>query len=166
MTRTATILLLPLFTSGCIIYDGTCGPKGDCHWWDEDTADRDDQGLGGDTAAADPVFTLDPNEIEGGSVAILSLTAENFDLTTVTEVELFGEVALVASANRGDELLLTVSADDAAVDGTADVLLHVGDDVEFLEGILTVHAATPDDGSGDDGSGDDGSGTDTGSDCG
>lgn len=165
MTRIAPLLLLlPTLSTGCIIYDGTCGPKGDCHWWDDDTADRDDQGLEGDTGEVlEASFTLTPNEIEGGTVAILALTAENFDLTTITEVEIFGEVALVAAANRGDELLLTVSADDAAVDGSADLLLHIGDDVEFLEGILTVHAA-PDDGSGTDSGG--GGGSDTGSDCG
>jgi len=174
MTRTALFLLLPTFTTGCIIYDGNCR-KGDCRW--DDTADRDDEGLGEDTGeVAEASFAIDPAEVGAGDVVIASLTAENFDLTTVTEVEVYGDVTLVAAANRGDELLLTLNVADDAAEGAADFLLHVGDDVEFIEALLVVHAAdydgqtdedTDGDGNTDDGNTDDGSGTDdTGSDCG
>ena len=147
MPRLFLLLLAPLAT-GCVIYDRTgCGKHhGDDCEVEGDTAD--------DEAPA-PIFTLDPAELEAGSTTIVSLTAENFDLSTVEGVEAYGPVDVVATSNRGTELLLTVVASAEAADGqTADLLLEVGDEGEYIEDAFTVRV--PEDGSG---------GTDTGEDC-
>ncbi len=160
-TRILALLLLPALSSGCILYDGTCGgPKGECRWdHDGDGVTEDTAGLGDDSAAAEASFTLDPAEATAGDTVIVSLTAENFDLSTVTEIEAFGDVALLAAAVRDGEILLTLRVAADADEGAADLLLHVGDDAEFLEAAFTVHAAATDDGNGGNG------GTDTGDDC-
>ncbi|MSQ02378.1 MAG: hypothetical protein EXR71_10895 [Myxococcales bacterium] len=160
MTRILALVLLPALSSGCILYDGTCdgGPKGECRLDDDgDGLTEDTAGLGQDSADAAATFTLDPDQAEAGETVIVSLTAENFDLATVTEVEVFGDVTLLAGAAREGEILLTLGVDADADEGAADVLLHVGDEVEFLEAAFTVHAAGTDDGSGGSG--------DTGDDC-
>lgn len=159
MPRLFLLLLGPLAT-GCVIYDRTgCGKHhGDDCEVEGDTAGLSGGGGGDDTAddeAPAPIFTLDPAELEAGSTTIVSLTAENFDLSTVEGVEAYGPVDVVATSNRGTELLLTVVASAEAADGqTADLLLEVGDEGEYIEDAFTVRV--PEDGSG---------GTDTGEDC-
>lgn len=130
--------LLALALPGCIIYDhvGPC-KDGDC----EAT-----EGYAGDTAALEaevpaPSFTIDPASVQAGTTFIATVTAEDFDLSTVTSIEVFGQASLLAEQNRGDELLLTVSVSAAAVTGDeVDILLHVGDDVLLIEAAITVSA--------------------------
>ena len=164
MIRTSTLLLPFLALNGCFIYDGTMC-RGHHEWGcmtDEDGVTGDTSGLTDDTAEPVPeaIFQLDPNEASGGDVFIASLTAENFDLSTITAIEAYGPATVAAVSNRGDEVLLTIAVSaDAAEDETVDLLLSVGDDAVFAEDILLLHAAS-DDGSG---SGDGGNGS--GEDC-
>jgi uncharacterized membrane protein YgcG len=165
MIRSTALLALVPLTTGCIIYDGTwCGKKDrDCSV-EGDTAGLTEEG-GADTAeeeAPAASFTADPDELLIGSTTIVSLTAENFDLSSVDEVDAYGPIAVIAISNRGDELLLTVVADADALDGdTADLLLTVGDGAEYVDDVFTLRAELSEDGGGDDGG--DGSGSDDGS---
>lgn len=161
MTRLFPLFLLAPLATGCVIYDRTgCGKHdGDACSIEGDTAGL--TGGGGDEDdTAEPeapaaTFAVDPAELETGSTTIVSVTAENFDLATVESVEAYGPVEVVATTNRGTELLLTVVASAEAADGqTADLLLVVGDEGEYLDEVFTLRA--PEDGSG---------GSDTGEDC-
>ncbi len=152
--------------SGCIFYDrtGKCWQR-DHHGEDSDGAcvvESDTAGLSdgsGDTgASATPSasFSLAPDEADAGEAIIASLTVEGeFDLAAVTEVEVFGDVTLLAAHNRGSEILLSIAVDDRAADGSADLLLHIDGDAVFVEGALILHAAKRSD-SGDGGDGDGG----------
>ncbi len=137
--------LVALLGSGCIIYDDVERCKGhDCE--DVETTD-DTAGL----EVPDPSFTIDPSEVEAGSTFIATVTAENFDLSTVESVEVFGPASLLAEQNRGEELILTVTIDaTAAVADEVDILLHVGSDVLLIEAAITVNAEAPDSGHDDD----------------
>jgi hypothetical protein len=146
-----------LLLGGCIIYDhtGDC-KRGDCSVWvDTGGLSLTDTG----SAAPEPTFTLTPSEASAGEEFIASLTAENFDVSTVESVEVFGNASVTSQVVREDELLLTVEVSAAAQAGdTVDLLLHVGNDAIFAEAVLSVvESADPaDDGSGSSGS--DGSG--------
>lgn len=170
------ILPLAAVLPGCIIYDrtGKCWHHGD----DGDGAcvvDGESEGLsdgengeGADSGVAPaPVFSLNPSEANAGENVIASLTVEGeFDLAAVNEVEAFGDVTLLATQNRGSEILLSLAVDSDAAEGTADLLLHIEGDAVFVENALIVHANAGDDGGGSgDGSGSgsgDGSGSDSG----
>lgn len=160
MTRLFPLFLLAPLATGCVIYDRTgCGKHDDDACSIEgDTSGLTSGGGNGDTAepeAPAATFAVDPAELESGSTTIVSLTAEHFDLATVEGVEAYGPIEVVATTNRGTELLLTVVASAEADDGqTADLLLVVGDDGEYLDDAFTLR--TPEAGSG---------GSDTGEDC-
>ncbi len=128
--------LVALFGSGCIIYDDV-----------ERCKDHECEEVEGDTASLsvpDPSFSIDPSEVEAGSTFIATVTAENFDLSTVESVEIFGPASLLAEQNRGEELILTVTVDATAqVADEVDILLHVGADVLLIEAAITVNAEAP-----------------------
>ena len=166
MIRTSALLLSLATLNGCIIYDGTMC-RGHHEWGcsvDDDGVSGDTAGLTGDDTAApapEASFALDPSEASGGDVFIASLTAENFDVSTVDSVEAYGPATVAAVSNRGDEVLLTIAVSaDAAEGETVDLLLSVGDDAVFAEDILLIHAAVDDGEGSGDGSGE---GCDTGS---
>lgn len=159
MTRLFPLFLLAPLATGCVFYDRTgCGKHDD----DACSIEGDTAGLtgGGSGDTAEPeapaaTFAVDPAELETGSTTIVSLTAENFDLATVEGVEAYGPIEVVATNNRGTELLLTVAASAEAGEGqTADLLLVVGDEGEYLDDVFTLR--TPESGTG---------GSDTGEDC-
>jgi hypothetical protein len=156
-------LMFPLLfvLGGCIIYDH----NGKCHDCDFDTGFSDEPGTGNnngnnnggnqdDSSASDDSgeptesvpqeasFTLTPNSATGGDTLIASLTAENFDLTTVASTEFFGSVDVLASENRGTEILFTLSIPADAATGTADLVLVLADGtVELLDDVLSITAA-------------------------
>ncbi len=142
--------LLTLVLPGCIIYDhvGSCKDGAECA--------ADDEGYVADTAALEeeapaPSFTIDPASVQAGTTFIATVTAENFDLSTVTSIEVFGQASLLAEQNRGDELLLTVSVSAEALTGDeVDILFHVGDDVLLVEAAITVSSEASAGSHGDD----------------
>lgn len=137
--------LVALFGSGCIIYDDVERCKD--HECDEIDVGDDTAGL----SVPDPSFSIDPSEVEAGSTFIATVTAENFDLSTVESVEVFGPASLLAQQNRGEELILSVTVDASAlVADEVDILLHVGSDVLLIEAAITVNAEAPDTGHDDD----------------
>ena len=154
------LFLLPTaILGGCILYDENpnCRGNADCELdsWTGGLAD----GSSGDTAAApEATFSLTPNEAQAGETFIASLTAENFDLSAVGQVEVFGNATAVATQNRGDELVITFTVHaDAQTGDVVDLLLNVGNDAVFVEAALTVV---------DSGIGDDDGGVDAGGDSG
>lgn len=160
MIRASTLLLSLTTLNGCIIYDGTMC-RGHHEWGctvDDDGVSGDTSGLTGDDTAEpapEAIFSLDPSEASGGDVFIASLTAENFDLSTIDAVEAYGPASVAAFSNRGDEVLLTIAISaDAAEGETVDLLLSVGDDAVFAEDILLIHAGTDEGHGSGDGSGD------------
>lgn len=139
------MLPFALLLSGCIIYDHT-GKCRECGWESTDSGTPGDSNDPGDSSGEDSdvdpeeaSFTLTPSEGLIGSVFITSLTAENFDLSTVAETSFYGEVELLATQNRGDEILLTVSIPADAAVGSADLLLVMEDgSARMLEDILSL----------------------------
>ena len=167
MTR--LILLLPLAAlGGCIIYDNTGGKCHGCGW-EDDT----DSGAGGDadtdtdtdTTPVEAVWALAPNTGEIGSTFIASLTGgDGFDYGSVASVEVYGDVALLASESRDDEILLTFQIPADAAVGAADLLVVRTDGTaDFLDDILGIVAVGSGDGSGGDGSGSGDTGSGSGS---
>lgn len=179
-----TLMFPVLFLlGGCIIYDhdGKCreceldtaglsenggngGNNGGNNGGD-DTA-TDDSGTdsaGDDTAPPETTFTLSPNTATAGDVVIASLTATNFDISTVASTEFFGDVEVLASENRGTEILFTISIPATAPSQSADLVLILNDgSVELLDDVLAITAA---DGSGSTGSDPSNGGGDTGTGC-
>ncbi len=151
-TLSRTLMSLPLLSlmSGCIIYDHENKCKGceDSSFTDTDGPNHtiDDTGdtAGTDTGATDtaPItatFLLTPAEIEAGHTAIVSLTATGFDLSTVANIRFYGTVNLIASENRGDEVLMTVEIPAGASPATVDMLLELNDNsAKLVEDALTI----------------------------
>lgn len=135
------ILVLPAaLLGGCIIHDDS--PCNSRNAW-ECELEQFEGGLSGtqDSAPEAPaaVFTLSPDEASAGETFIAALTADNFDLSTVGSIEVFGNATVVATQNRGDELILTVTVSAEAQPGdVVDFLLNVGNDAVFVEAALSI----------------------------
>ena len=137
LTQSHSLLPLLSLLSGCIIYDHENKCKGceDSSFTDTDGPNHtiDDTGdtAGTDTGATDtaPItaaFLLTPAEIEAGHTAIVSLTATGFDLSTVANIRFYGTVNLIASENRGDEVLMTVEIPAGASPATPKIFSVIG----------------------------------------
>ena len=150
-TLRRTLMSLPLLSlmGGCIIYDheNKCPGCEDSSFTDtdgpnhtiDDTGDTSDTGDTGDTAPITAAFLLTPAEGEAGHTAIVSLTATGFDLSTVANVRFYGTVNLIASENRGDEVLMTVEIPAGASPTTVDMLLELNDNsAKLVEDALTI----------------------------
>lgn len=172
---------------GCIIYEKDvihaghdCGPHEDCDDWGwYDTADTggdasDPGDPGQDTDQTETAWLFTPNTLAPGVTSILSLTADPvFDYSTVAEVDLYGDASVCAIDVREAEVIVTVSADQAAVEGsTVDALIvtTAGEGI-WVEDALIITSASgevPDgsggsgDGGADPGTGDDGADPGTG----
>ena len=153
---------------GCIIYDRT-GKCPECTWEDSGGESGDPSNPGGDPnesggddsggEVADASFLLSPSEGLIGSVFITSLTAENFDLSTVAESSFYGDVELVATQNRGDEILYTINVPADASIGSADLLLVMEDGTaRMLEDVLSLVTELTEDPNGTGGGSGSGSG--------
>lgn len=134
------LLLSASLLGGCHFrQDGPCNSR---NAWECDL-EQSEQGLSGTQDSADeaptPVFTLSPDEGSAGKTFIASLTADDFDLSTVGSIEMFGNASIVATQNRGDEVILTVTISAQAEPGdVVDLLLNVGNDAVFVEAALSV----------------------------
>lgn len=144
--------------SGCILYDS----NGKCHECGPDELQEDTGALQDEPDVEPHAFALSPSEAALGETFIASLTVEGpFDLLSIGELEFFGGVEVIATDNRGDELLMTLLVHQDATLGPADLLLRLADgQVELVEGALLVSV---DGGSGGNGTDDD---TDSGDDGG
>lgn len=165
--------LLAFFLSGCIVYDhgGKCH---DCEDWDtgfgtdpqvggntDDTAGNTDTSTDTANEGDSRSFSLSPSQGNPGDTLIASLTADNGDTSSISNLHFYGEVTVLASENRGDEVLLTLSIPADASSGTADLLLEFEDgSAQMLDDIFQIGEG----GAGTQG-GDPNGGTDTGSGC-
>lgn len=148
----AILLISAAALNGCILYDDTarCRDGIDCE------GDYFEAGLAGNEAGNDEeapaaTFSLSPDEATAGETLIATLTAENFDLSTVGDVELFGNATIVATQNRGDEVIITISvSSDAQAGDVVDLLLTVGNDAVFVEAALSVSEGAAEGGGGED----------------
>ncbi len=169
MRFTLPIIAMALALQGCIVYDHDCPG---CEVPDQDDDYRpdrpgDDDPEPGDTGgddqpnAPDYGFYLTPDEAEAGDTFIASLRADGEDpveLEDIADLNLYGDVQILASDLRSSELLLTVQVDAQADLGLVDLLVELEDgSASFTEGVLEIFAAgsghsggTSDDGSGDD----------------
>ncbi len=170
-------IAIPLFAfgltlQGCIIYDRDC-PGCDPDGFDDgldDRPDRDDdpdcdqpEECDDDTGIDTPPppdygFYLTPDEAEQGETFIGSMKADGEDaptLASIIDVELYGDVAILAADARASEILLTIQIEEQAVPGFVDLLVELDDGTAaWQEGILEIFEA----GSGHEaGSSDDGS---------
>ncbi|MDG1482673.1 MAG: hypothetical protein P8R54_23985 [Myxococcota bacterium] len=168
---TLSIIAATSLFSGCIVYDNECAYEegyGD-HEYDHDN--RDD--------VVEAIYDLTPNTIAPGEVIISSLISDMaLDYNTIVEVEFSSsDVRVCTTTARDDELLITIGATDAAMegylnmiitfeDGTSEriaeaLLVSFGDDE--TEGPNGGNDAGGSDGGGSNGGGSNGSGDDGGS---
>lgn len=152
------IMAISLALQGCIIYDHDCpgcdpDPYGDRP---DDRPDQDDDqdceepcdDDTGDVEQPPPPdygFYLTPDEAEQGQVFIGSLRADGedaVDLASINQVELFGDVSVLASDLRSSELLLTIQVASDAAPGFVDLLVELDDgSAAFEPGILQLFPA-------------------------
>ena len=94
---------------------------------------------------------------------ITSLTAENFDLSRVAESSFYGDVELIATQNRGDEILYTINVPADATVGSVDLLLVMEDGTaRMLEDVLSLVTELTEDPNGTGGGSGGGSGSGSG----
>ncbi len=161
------LLFVPL-AAGCLIYDthekdGRAGADwGDSGGERTDAGERTDTGEPAASDDAGAAFTLDPASGAIGSTLIASLTAsDEFDFSTVSTVQFYTGVDVIAYQPRDAEILLSLSIPPGTTPRTADVLVLLeSGEVEFLPGAFVLEAAGEADADGD-GDGDGGR-TDTG----
>jgi len=146
-------IMLPLLSLGFALSLGACeyyecgpdcgpcdDPWGDCgdkDPWDDDKprddeadadvdADTDSDTDSEDPPAADIQFSLTPDEAEQGDVFIGSLSMSGEDspgYAAITDLDLYGDVTLLAADVRSYEVLISVAV-DADGEGAADLLVE------------------------------------------
>ncbi len=155
-------LAFSLSLSACEYHE--CGPcddgfwedcdHNDCHDWDDDEdhewADNDDDDGGGEDTGEEQEpeepeysYSLSPAEAEPGDSFIGSLVAEGEEAPgydAITSIEFYGDVQVLASEVRGDELLLSLSVDFDAELGAVDLLVEFDDgDAAWVESVLVIY---------------------------
>ena len=157
-------------TSGCIVYesDGGCDADWSCGDWDQDDNGLSDTGEEPEAPAVALAFA--PNHAEQGEIfpAIITLTEGELDLTTVVDIQLFGDATVVSAVHTADQITLILEVPAEADLGAVDVVLTTEDgDGELIPQAFTIfeagsgHSGT--DWTGDDGTGSSGDGS--GGDC-
>ena len=147
-------LALPMLLTGiltsCIIYDEELvyDDTGNIDVEDRDTRD-DDRDNPRDREEEDDkiVVSVDPAGGLAGDVMMISIFAENADLTKLSEVGFVGPSDIVILANQSrsaDEHLLTIDIDADSALGLNHLLLEFGGDKAFIEDVFTVVDAESD----------------------
>lgn len=162
MRHQSLFLILASALSGCLIHDNDCWKDGAPGHYGHGGSDT---GASGDTGAeaAAPAFLFNPDEVVVGQSAIVSLVADqDFDFSTLVNIEFYGDITICTRADRDDEVLLSVVvAADAELGGVDAVLEFSDGTAAWLDDGLTIvstDGATDADTGGGDGSGGDGSG--------
>jgi hypothetical protein len=148
--RTLPLPILLALASGCVVYDydgahGDCGPDGPC-------GSADLGGSGGspgdsaDTGEPEVEVTLAfrPNQAEQGEIFAgrITLATGALDLTQISSVTLYGDVAVVDLYTRTDEALVIVDVAGDAETGPVDAVVTLADgDVVLLPSAFEVYAA-------------------------
>ncbi len=153
------IFALGLALQGCIIYDHDCPgcdpdhprDRPDDHPDREDDPDDCEEPCDDDTGDVEqpppPDYGLyvTPDQAEQGQVFIASLRADGedaLDLASITDVDLFGDVEILATDLRSSEILLTIRVDDDAEPGFVDLLVELDDSsAVFEDGVLQIFPA-------------------------
>ncbi|GEM_PF-2419847 len=118
--RFNSLIVLPAIVmafSGCIYYESEGSGYG-CT--DGDCAE------GGEFELAEDVqLAFAPDHVEVGSHFIGYLTDETgqMDMNAVADVQFYGDVAASGWDSREDEVILSLSVDDAAVEGEVDIVV-------------------------------------------
>ena len=161
------VLILAGSLSGCLIHDNDCWEDGAPGHGNPGSSGSDTGGDTGSEAVA-PAFLFTPDEVVVGQSVIVSLEADqDFDFSTIINIEFYGDITICTRQDRADELLLSLVVGADADLGAVDAILEFSDGTAtWLDDGLTIVSAdgTTDDGtSGGDGT-DDGSGggTDSG----
>ena len=162
---TAMTLLLAT-TSGCIVYEhgGGCGED---EWGCESDWDLGEDGLmdTGEEELAAVELAFAPNHAEQGEVfpAIITLTGGELDLTSVSEIQLFGDAEVLSAVHTAEQITLILEVPAEAELGPVDVVLTTQDgDGELIPEAFTIFEAGSGN-SGTDWTGEDGTGSGSGS---
>lgn len=143
---------------GCIIFDRTCPgcdpdrpPRDDRPDRDppDDSGSEDTGGedTGGEVEPPPPAhaLALTPDEAEQGETFIASLRSSGvdpLDLGRIDDLRFYGDVSVLAAAERSAELLLTLRGDPAAEPGTVDLLAALDDGTAVWQpAVLTLFPA-------------------------
>ena len=141
MRNLLAILTIPAITVGCVVYDndgpGQDDPDVDIarDYEDDDVLDNGDEELG---------FALEfsPSQAEQGEsfIGYITVSDGQGDLNAVTDVKFYGDIAMGSWDSRGDEVILSVSVADDAVEGEVDMIVEMEDgSAIWLEAALTVY---------------------------
>ncbi|MDP6933461.1 MAG: hypothetical protein QGG40_11125 [Myxococcota bacterium] len=111
-------LLAVTLPTGCVVFDHNCSGK-DCI--DGSLSDAD-------TGTEGPTFWLSPDSLTVGETVIVTLESDQtVDFEGITDLHFYGDVDLLASQPRDDELLLTVQTPGDAVTGEVDLVIQMED---------------------------------------
>lgn len=157
--RFNSLIVLPAIAmafSGCIYYE-TDGSGHGCY--EGDCAEG--EGLERESEA---LLAFSPDHVEVGSSFIGYLTDElgETDMNTVVDVQFYGDVSAAGWDTRDNEVILSLTVDQAAVEGEVDIVVVFDDGATaWLDAAFAILPAgdreLDNDGQTDDGSG---SGTD------
>jgi hypothetical protein len=137
MRNTILISLSAIATSGCIIYDNDGPNRGKDNQIDAiETGETDEIEL-------DLVFS--PPQAEVGESFIGTITVEltadgeEVSLSEVSDVIVYGDATVSSIFPREDEVLVSISIDEDAIDGEVDIIVEFNDgSAAFLEAALTL----------------------------
>jgi hypothetical protein len=147
-------------TSGCIVYEHSgsdCDEDWTCGDWD-----LDDNGLldSGEEQAPAVELAFAPDHAEQGEVfpAIITRTEGELDLTSVSEIQVFGDATVLSAVHTADRITLILEVPAEAELGAVDVVLTTQDgDGELIPEAFTIFEAGSGN-SGTDWTGEDGTG--------
>lgn len=138
MRNSILISLSAIATSGCIIYDNDGPNRGK-----EDQTGVIETGEV-DEVELDLIFT--PPQAEVGESFIGAITVdttggvEGVSLIEVSNVLVYGDATVTSIFPREDEVLVSISIVDDAMDGEVDIIVEFADGTAaFLEAALTVY---------------------------
>lgn len=172
------IALATLFLAaapGCIVYESEGWDCGE----DDDFECRSDWGIEDSGVDADEEIAVElsfhPGQAEQGETlaAVIRLDAGELDLTSVTDMQFFGDVMIDASVAESDRITAIITIPEDAELGPVDLVLEfqdgggevIADALEIFEA-GSGHSGTSDAGSDGSGGGDgSGSGSDGEGDC-
>lgn len=140
MRNTILISLSAIATSGCIIYDNDGPNRGK-----DDQTDAFETGEAGDVDEIELDLVFSPPQAEVGESFIGTITVEltedgeEVSLSDVSNVIVYGDATVSSIFPREDEVLVSITIDDDAIDGEVDIIVEFTDGTAaFLEAALTL----------------------------
>ena len=135
MRKNTPFILALLLCSACV-YDNNCP--------DDATRPIGHGDDSGDTGAADALveteYFFSPDAAMAGETVIISMRSDvSVDFSAIVEVSFLEDIGVCTMTARDDELLMSISIDEAVIPGAVDLVVEMEDGSHaFLEAAFTV----------------------------